>query len=593
MNATLLSNWISAQAVRAYIGVSHAWLSGVAAGWLVASVLLAVILSVGVGVGVSVGQPQTDRLGSVSGDDLHRLRQAGWPTTGPALIQLIRSRNLQAPKRSDLDQWVKELTDPAFKVRQRASRQLRSAGRSALQVLADAADDAHPERRIRAQQLIDELTDSERLALDLLGLRVALTDSPTEASQLAFDLLPQLQPGWELAEAQKLLRALDLNRPELLRVVLGRLRDPAPAGRAMAADLLGWTFDANLADRIQPLADDPDSEVRTQALLALVRLQQREAVERLINALPDLTEAQAHQADELLDQLAQGTGPGIQFRLDAQGRERLRVLWAEWWRGPGQDVELSQLQQPPAPSRNVLLVGLSARIGFLREIDRTGKVRWESKGQAVVWDGQVLGRKRLLLCERSGNRVCEQTLAGDVLWSYSVKLPIACRRLANGNTWIAATKQVCVVDPRGREVLRLDLPNETIDIAHCTADGSFVLVERVGRCRRYDPAGKLVCDFKFDFRLILGSDRAYLSPNGHLVVTNNLNSQVVEFDAQGKQIVQIAVNRPVSAVKLANGNYLIVTRDRPEHTVREMDSSGRVLWEHTFENELFYLAYPR
>ena len=540
-----------------------------------------------------VGQAQASQPRAVGAEELKQLRQAGWPTAGPELIQFIRARNVQAVQPADLQRWINELDHPKFKVRQQASEQLRRAGRPALGLLEQAANDPRPERRVRAQQVIDELTDPDRLALDLLGLRVALAENPVEAMQLALDLLPTLRPGWELAEVQTLLRALDLRQPALLRVALARLRDPVPAVRAAVADLLGRTFDANLAERVQPLADDADSEVRTQALLALIRLQQREAVDRLIAALPQLSETQAQQADELLDHLAQGAGPTLNFRLDAPGRERLRVLWADWWQGPGQDAELSQLQELPAPSRNVLLVGLSNRVGFLREIDRTGKVRWECQGKSVVWDGQVLGRNRVLLCERRDNRVCEQTLTGDILWSYSIKMPIACRRLANGNTWIATTKEVQVVNPRGHELLRLELPNETIDMAHCAADGSFVLIERVGRCRRYDPHAKLVCDFKLDFRLILGSDRGYLLPNGHLVITNNLNSQIVEFDARGQPLVQIAVNRPVSAVKLTNGNYLIVTRDRPEHTVQEMDASGRVLWEHTFQNDLLYLAYPR
>ena len=67
-------------------------------------------------------------------------------------------------------------------------------------------------------------------------------------------------------------------------------------------------------------------------------------------------------------------------------------------------------------------------------------------------------------------------------------------------------------------------------------------------------------------------------PSGHIVVPELRNNRVVEYDAAGKEVWQVAFNQPIAAVRLANGNTLVTSFNQPRAV--ELDRTGREVWEY-------------
>src|SRR5438552_1435401 len=75
--------------------------------------------------------------------------------------------------------------------------------------------------------------------------------------------------------------------------------------------------------------------------------------------------------------------------------------------------------------------------------------------------------------------------------------------------------------------------------------------------------------FPLDVQLI-GEDR--------LLVPHNGEGKVVEYDSKGKILWEVAIEEPVAATRLPNGNTLVTTM-RQDRAV-EFDRNGRQVWEY-------------
>src|SRR5262245_30035131 len=80
------------------------------------------------------------------------LREAGLETDGPALLEFFRKRTLDETDRSRLAATVRRLGDNSYTVREKASRDLIAADRSALPYLQSALKDQDLEIARRAQR---------------------------------------------------------------------------------------------------------------------------------------------------------------------------------------------------------------------------------------------------------------------------------------------------------------------------------------------------------------------------------------------------------------------------------------------------------
>ena len=160
---------------------------------------------------------------------------------------------------------------------------------------------------------------------------------------------------------------------------------------------------------------------------------------------------------------------------------------------------------------------------------------------------------------------------------------MAAQRLPNGHTFIATTHQLIEIDKDGKEVFTYSRPDggdfmraaklRDGDIAcivqlgaalsryvRLTPSGTTSRKSKVGVCRCGPPADALMC-----------------CPTAMFSSRRMDNNRVVEYDAEGQSVWEVALEQPIAAVRLANGNTL-VTLMRENRAV-EVDRDGKEIWQ--------------
>jgi uncharacterized protein (UPF0261 family) len=67
--------------------------------------------------------------------------------------------------------------------------------------------------------------------------------------------------------------------------------------------------------------------------------------------------------------------------------------------------------------------------------------------------------------------------------------------------------------------------------------------------------------------------------NGHVLVPHHAENKVVEYNADGKAVWEVAVDQPIFATRLRNGNTL-VTSMLPSKGAMEFDRAGNIVWQY-------------
>src|SRR5262249_11441280 len=152
----------------------------------------------------------------------------------------------------------------------------------------------------------------------------------------------------------------------------------------------------------------------------------------------------------------------------------------------------------------------------------------------------------------------ERDQRGELLWHKQLaENPVAAQRLPNGHTFIATRSRLLEVDRGGNE-LYVHRPAHALLAAQKCRDGTFACLTAEGLFVRLDGAGKEVGGFPAEVQNYCGFD---VLPSGRVLVPQEGKNQVVEFAADGQPLWVAAVARPVSAVRLPNGNVLAACRD--------------------------------
>ena len=216
--------------------------------------------------------------------------------------------------------------------------------------------------------------------------------------------------------------------------------------------------------------------------------------------------------------------------------------------------------------------------------------------------GKGLAQHPFLYCGEWQNRsLVQQTMYvvrnGSVVWSYTNPLKGElgdCTMLSNGNIVFSRQFGASEVDRQKRIVWNYDAPpNTEIHTAYPLGK------ERVLIMQNGSPA-KLLILSKRDNRIEKELEVPTASSKTHgqfrhvrmtqagtfLVAHMDLN-KVVEYGPDGKEIWSVNAPSAWAAVRLKNGNTLI--SGNQHGYVREIDRSGRVVWEIT-KNEL--AGYP-
>jgi hypothetical protein len=328
---------------------------------------------------------------------------------------------------------------------------------------------------------------------------------------------------------------------------------------------------------VRALLTDREPLVRLSAARGLALAGERGAVRPLLDLIAELPLTEANKLQDLLLLLAGDSPPVLSYGQAVPERKKDRDAWVAWWAKNEAKADLRRLSGGGEIGATLLLTFGTTKGAHASEQNLAGRTLWKIEGLNGAVDGQVLPGNRVLIAELWGAKVTERTFDGKVVWEYSIGAagaasgPICCQRLHNGNTFIATMYTVVEVDRNGKDVFRRE--GVSVREAWKWPDGRIALVTVAGEYQLLDPAGKMVKSFGTGVSVGDSLAGIHFLPHGGLLVARG--NDVVELNAEGKEVWKATADQPYCLTRLNNGNTLVACRIKKE--VVELDRGGRVV----------------
>jgi hypothetical protein len=503
------------------------------------------------------------------------LKDASIAGDAPALLAFFRARTLTPAKQQQLTAAIAKLGDDRFDVREQGSNDLVAAGPLALPLLRTALKSRDLEVAGRARRCIEDIENVPETTLVPAAARLLAEKRTDEATAVLLGCLPWVEDEMSQEAVFQALARTALKNGSADPAVLAAAKDKE-AVRRMAAAFVLSRGDAETRRLATPLLTDTNAHVRFQAAAGLIRAADKEAIPPLLGLLTDAPVSLAWQTEDLLYQLAGDKVPAVSLdRGTEANRRECHEAWKTWWKDNDDKIDLKKINWNEPPSQLTLVVEL---MGHIWECGRDGKPRWEINLSSMTPDARVLRGGRVLVAEYAPNRVTERDHQGNIVWEHSVRFPVTCQRLPNGNTFIASlTGELQEVTSNGKVVFSHQSADGKVIIhAEKLRDGRIVYITAKDMIYELDAAGKLV---KSISTKAAGSTSNGGSvervPNGNYLVAFYPTNKVAELDSNGMVVWQCDARKPSHATRLRNGNTLVTSHGL---VVTEFDRSGKSVW---------------
>jgi hypothetical protein len=515
--------------------------------------------------------------------DQKLLKAAGVSEDGPALLEFFRKRTFDEATRTKIGQLIKQLGADEFTVREKAFNDLAALGSLADPLIRQAMNQTDQDVEVlhSCVKLLKKNEATPNNAVAGAAARTALKLKPDGLAEVLLAYLPFADDLDVTENVQSALTAVAYAKEKPNAILEKALDDKFAERRAAVAEALlqgGSTVHAGA----KKLLTDADTTVRLRVALALVQRKDRDAFPVLVNLLTELPVEKVWRAEEPLLMLAGDAAPQPPLETNDQTRKKYRDAWEAWYQKEGTKIDLARLDEPPFFGYTLSVFMDQQFInGTVAEYGKDGKVRWQVKGLQFPIDAQVLqGGERVLVAEANGMRVTERTTAdGKVQWDRRFNAqPVACRRLPNGNTFIACQNQLVEIDRNGKDVFTFNRPNYDIMGAAKLRNGEYGFVTNVGGFIRIDAGGKVLKTLNIgQAGTFSGIDSL---PNGNVLVPQFNMGKVVEYDKDGKSVWEAAVQQPTSVQRLPDGNTLVASM---MGQLYEFDAKGKKVWDQKVE----------
>ncbi|HWG41672.1 MAG TPA: HEAT repeat domain-containing protein [Gemmataceae bacterium] len=508
-------------------------------------------------------------------DDEQALRSAGFSTDGPALLAIIRKHTLTPEARKNVDGLIGRLGADSFAERENASKELFALGSVALPQLQEASKHEDPEIARRARFLIERIEQSPTQYLPVAAIRMLAVRKPPGVVAALLAYVPSAEDESRIDEVRKSLTALAQRDGKPNPILMRTLSDNRPALRIMAAQSLAAGGGTAGRSEVRKLLKDDAPMVRLRVALALALAKEREVIPVLIDLLAVLPAEPVGEVESVLYQLAGDSAPKMPAGTEPADREKCRAAWTAWWKLHADHIDLTRLAVRPQLGFTLLC---DTGKNCLYEVDLHGKQRWKIENVQGPVDAVVLPGNRVLIAEYHGSRVTERDLKGAILWQKQVATPVAVQRLPNGNTFIASDQgPFREVNRAGKDIYVIQNVPNGVRSAYRLPRGPIVCLTQKGECVLIDTAGKRLRSFDTNhvFSDVAGMD---LATNGRILVAQDRRNKVVEYDAQGKKLLEVAAPQVGTATALPNGHILAASYQG--HRVYELDRAGKVVWEY-------------
>jgi hypothetical protein len=504
------------------------------------------------------------------------LKAAGVGIDGPGLLRYFREHTLTKASRAHVIALIRDLGQPSFRTRERASEELVRLGTLAVPLLREAVKDPDLEVSRRAERCLQHIDSGPSTELAAAAARLVAVRKPEGAAGVLLAYLPDAPDEGVADKVRTALLAVAIRdgRPEL--AVLQALTDRVAERRAAAGEALCLAGVKAERPAARKLLADRDALVRLRIALALARTGEREAVPVLITLLGELPPEHVWRAEDILLQLAGDRAPTDSIGPDGADRLKVRDAWRSWWEKHQTQADLARLGDVPTLLGFTLVAYWDqGQDGHVVELGPDGKLRRETPPIPWPIDFHLLPGNRLLCAEYYIHKVTERDFKGHLLWEKDVpENPLAAQRLPSGNTFIVMRGRLVEVDRNGKDVVALPQAANDVVSAIKTRNGQISLITTGGQFKRLDAAGKELKTFP------VGTVHSYAAidvlPNGNVLVPHYDRNNVTEYDNAGKVVWEGTVSQPTAPVRLPNGHTLVACRDG--QTVVELDRAGKTVW---------------
>src|SRR5262249_3912360 len=82
----------------------------------------------------------------------------------------------------------------------------------------------------------------------------------------------------------------------------------------------------------------------------------------------------------------------------------------------------------------------------------------------------------------------------------------------------------------------------------------------------------------FQARVHTSGGRVDVQPDGRVLIPQLHNDQVLEYDANGRQLRRIPFDSPIAALRLPSGHLLITSME--SKLAVQLDAAGKLVWEY-------------
>ena len=197
----------------------------------------------------------------------------------------------------------------------------------------------------------------------------------------------------------------------------------------------------------------------------------------------------------------------------------------------------------------------------------------------------MLPQNHILLAEYNGT-VSERDTSGKILWEKNIPgNPVACQRLANGNTFVGTLTAVLEITRDGKQIYNYPAGDHgQITCAQKLRNGHIVFITMTGMLVELEHTGKELQAIKVGAPLNEWLTFEVL-PGGHYLVPRQSTGKVTEYDRTGKVISEVSAAQPYSAVRLPNG-HLITCSMNTSH-LAEVSREGKVVWDEALQGRPF------
>lgn len=515
-----------------------------------------------------------------AGPDERLLKENKIALDGAGLLTFFKERTANLADAGKIGKLVAKLGADDFDEREDASRQLVSLGSRALQALQEATKSTDAEVSRRAEDCVKQIKSGSTAVVLQAAIRQLARTKDAAAADVLLAYLPTGEQENVADDVREALVGLALRDGKADPALVAALADKEAVRRAAAGAALARVKAADALPAVRKLLEDPDAKVKARVALALTAAREKDAIPVVISLLddPSLNALELTALEDLLYRLGEDRSPLAPAGGNADGRKKYRAAWKAWWDDHGEKLDLAKLEQATKVEGNTLIVLLDEN--KVIDLDAKNKPRFTLENVAFPLDAQYLPGDRVLIAEHNAQKVTERDKTGKVLWQKEVDMPLSAQRLPNGNTLIGTRQQLIEVDPKGKEVATYTRPGgELIMRVQRLRNGHTAMVTQLGVTRYVllDAAMKEIRGFGVDIRTSGG--RIEVLPNGNVLSPENANNRVVEHDVNGRVVWEVAVDQPIAALRLPNGNTLVTSMNLTVGAV-EVDRAGKIVWQH-------------